>query len=157
MKEKMPWLKNRLREVGKTPTALAKALGIAAPRVYEMIAGRRHIQQSEIAPMAAFLDWTIEEINRHLPAHSKLPIRPDVVILHGANDQGMSVVLQAKLVHAMIDASPKVVDVDEIRDAVLTCIAERFSGRPIGMETIERGLALACFQVKLQGMARAPT
>jgi len=154
MKEKMPWLKTRLRELGRTPTALAKALGIAAPRVYEMIAGRRHIQQSEIAPMAEFLDWSIEEINRHLPAHSRLPL---AVITHapGAGMTETSAVIRQ--VCEMVKSAPKPVDMDEIRDAVLTMITERFAGRPIGMETIERGLALACFQVKMQALSRAPT
>ena len=152
MKEKMPWLKARLRALGKTPTALAKALGIAAPRVYEMIAGRRHIQPNEIEPMAKFLDWSMEEINSHLPEQSRLP---DVFISHNANTEGMSMVLQVKQVLAMVETAPKPVDMDEVKAAVLIMIAERFKGRPIVWDTIERGLALAAFECKLAGLSRA--
>src|SRR4249920_3160158 len=125
MKEKMPWLKARLREQGKTPTALAKALGVAAPRVYEMIAGRRHIQPNEIEPMAKFLEWSMEEINSHLPQQSRLP---DVFVSYGANTEGMSAVLQVKQVRALVETAPKPVDIDEVKSAVLGMIAERFKG-----------------------------
>ena len=66
-KDKMPWLKSRLREIGRTPAGLARHLDIGGPRVYEMIAGRRSMQPAEIAPAAEFLDWTIDELMRHLP------------------------------------------------------------------------------------------
>ena len=151
MKEKMPWLKARLRDLGKTPTALAKSLGIAAPRVYEMIAGRRHIQPNEIEPMAKFLDWSMEEINRHLPEQSRLP---DVFI--STNTAGMSALLaQVKQVQALVETAPKPVDMDEVKSAVLIMIAERFKGRPIVWDTIERGLALAAFECKLAGISQA--
>lgn len=152
MKEKMPWLKIRLRELGKTPTALAKSLGIAAPRVYEMIAGRRHIQPSEIEPMAKFLDWSIEEINKHLPEHSRAVMieakgSPRVFAAHSSAD--------ASLVRTMVDAAPRPVDMDEVKSAVLSTILERFKGRPIVWDTIERGLALACFECKQAALSQA--
>ena len=63
-KDKMPWLKSRLREISRTPAGLARHLDIGGPRVYEMIAGRRSMQPAEIAPAAEFLDWTIDELMR---------------------------------------------------------------------------------------------
>jgi hypothetical protein len=151
MKEKMPWLKTRLREMGRTPTALAKHLGIAPPRVYEMIAGRRHIQSSEIAPMAAFLDWSVGELNRHLPEHSRAVVvapegtRPLVVI----DGQHRAMVVK------MLDDAPKPVDAQEVKAAVLAMITERFKGRPIVWDTIEDGLALACMECKLASLSQS--
>jgi hypothetical protein len=66
-KEKMPWLKDRLRAVGRTPAGLARHLSIGGPRVYEMIAGRRGMQPGEIEPAAGYLDWSVEELIKHLP------------------------------------------------------------------------------------------
>ena len=60
MKANMQWLKIRLRELGKTPAALARELKVQPPRVYEMIGCRRFMQPDEIAPTAKFLDWTID-------------------------------------------------------------------------------------------------
>ena len=154
MKEKMPWLKARLRDLGRTPTALAKELGIAAPRVYEMIAGRRHIQPNEIAPMAKFLDWSVEEINRHLPEHSRA-----VVIGKPSADTAIVAIdgQHRVMVRKMLDGAPKPVDADEVKAAVLSMITERFQGRPIVWDTIERGLALACFECKLAAMSQPST
>jgi hypothetical protein len=148
MKEKMPWLKTRLRDLGKTPTALAKSLGIAAPRVYEMIAGRRHIQPNEIEPMAKFLDWSVEEINRHLPAHSRaVLVQPKVydMLLHDGQH----------LVMAMVKDAPKAVGCDEVKTVVFDIILERFAGRPIDWATIEKGLALAAFECRQAALSEA--
>ena len=145
MKEKMPWLKIRLRELGRTPTALAKALGIAPPRVYEMISGRRHIQPNEIEPMAKFLNWTLAELTERLPARSQ----PTVEHAPGS---GMT---HSAVVRRMVIDAPKLVDADEVKAAVLSCIAERFAGRPIGWGTIEHGLALAAFEMKMQSLSQS--
>lgn len=72
MDKKMPWLKTRLRTVNKTPAMLARHLGIAAPRVYEMIGGRRALQPSEMRQTAEYLDWSIEELASHLPAEARI-------------------------------------------------------------------------------------
>src|SRR5215475_5519135 len=72
MEAKMQWLKDRLRTVNKTPGGLARALGIAAPRVYEMIAGKRRMQSGEIEPTAVFLEWTTDELLDHLPKHARV-------------------------------------------------------------------------------------
>jgi len=67
MKVKMPWLKTRLREIGSTPTALARDLKVQPPRVYEMISGNRAMQPKEIEPTARHLKWSVEELLKHLP------------------------------------------------------------------------------------------
>lgn len=72
MKDKMPWLKDRLREVGRTPAGLARHLKIGGPRVYEMIAGRRGMQPDEIELTAAFLEWPIEQLIKHLPPEDRV-------------------------------------------------------------------------------------
>jgi hypothetical protein len=82
MKIAMPWLKDRLRKLGKTPTALARELKIEPPRVYEMIAGRRAMQPREVAPTARFLEWSIEELLQHLPPESRVMPTQD---LNGSN------------------------------------------------------------------------
>lgn len=63
----MPWLKTRLRALDKTPAGLARHLKVHAPRIYEMIAGRRGILPTEITPIAKFLDWPVEELLKHMP------------------------------------------------------------------------------------------
>jgi len=75
MKQKMPWLKDRLRTLNQTPTRLAHHLNIAAPRVYEMIGGRRAMQPDEIEPTATFLKWTVPELLARLPKEARvLPV-----------------------------------------------------------------------------------
>jgi hypothetical protein len=63
----MDWLKQRLKELERTPTQLARHLGIAPPRIYEMVAGRRSVQPSEIGKLAEFLQWKPHELLEHLP------------------------------------------------------------------------------------------
>ena len=58
------WLADRLAGVGKKKSELARHLGIPAPRVSEILRGSREIQSDEIAPMASFLNWTIEQLMR---------------------------------------------------------------------------------------------
>lgn len=58
------WLEHRLLEIGKKKSELARFLGIPAPRVSEIISGKREIQSDEIAPLAIFLNWTIEQLMR---------------------------------------------------------------------------------------------
>ena len=72
MKAKMPWLRDRLRMIGETPTGLARELEIAPPRVYEMIGGRRAMQPSEVEPTAAFLKWTVPQLLDHLPTKARV-------------------------------------------------------------------------------------
>jgi len=68
----MPWLKERLRTLNKTPAGLARELGVAPPRVYEMIAGRRAMQPDEIEPTARFLEWPVQDVIAHLPEEARV-------------------------------------------------------------------------------------
>jgi len=95
MKVKMPWLKARLRELDRTPTGLAQHLGIHAPRVYEMIAGRRGMQPNEIAPTATYLEWSVEQILQHLPEKARVLPVGAVTVSAAPNTAGMSAVLGA--------------------------------------------------------------
>jgi hypothetical protein len=70
--QKMPWLKTRLREIGRTPASLARHLGIGGPRVYEMIGGRRGLQPNEVEATAEFLNWPVEELLKHLPEEARV-------------------------------------------------------------------------------------
>jgi plasmid maintenance system antidote protein VapI len=63
---KRPWLKARLRALEKTPTALTRHLGLPASQIYEVIAGMRDIAPEWVEPMAAFLEWPVDELREHL-------------------------------------------------------------------------------------------
>jgi len=54
------WVKQRLRELGKTSRELARALGISPPRVSEMFAGNRAIDGDEVQKLARFLEMPVE-------------------------------------------------------------------------------------------------
>lgn len=89
MQNKMPWLKDRLREVGKTPASLARELRIQPPRVYEMIGGRRHMQPDEIKPTAHFLDWGVETLLEKLPPEARILLatpRDEIPVLATTRD-----------------------------------------------------------------------
>ena len=59
------WLDERLAQLpGKNKTGLAKAMGTTGPRVSEMLAGGRRIQEHEWQPMADYLEWTVEQLHR---------------------------------------------------------------------------------------------
>jgi len=137
MKKKMPWLKARLTELGKTPTALAGALGIAGPRVYEMIGGRRHIQPDEIEPMAKFLEWTVEELSKRMPE----------AVYASKVDKDLQQIVEKEPVrwqHVLKDA----VSADEVKDMILRQLVQHFEGRPIDWKVCEMGCALAAFEIK---------
>lgn len=51
----MDWLKLMLAAAGKRPADLARFLDIPPSRVYEMLAGKRRLQQDEISRTALFL------------------------------------------------------------------------------------------------------
>lgn len=58
----MQWLRQRLRQIEKSPADFARWLDIPPPRVYEMLKGRRRLQQGEIAKAAQFLGISEAEI-----------------------------------------------------------------------------------------------
>lgn len=51
------WLPERLAELNKSKSELARALGVGPARVTEMIGGTRDVQHDEIETMARFLEW----------------------------------------------------------------------------------------------------
>jgi hypothetical protein len=99
--------------------------------------------------MAAFLDWSVAELNRHLPEHSRAVVigKPETALVAIDGQHRVRV-------RTMLDSAPKPVDADEVKAAVLSMITERFQGRPIVWDTIERGLALACFECKLAALSQ---
>src|SRR5215471_8799136 len=115
-KAKMPWLKNRLREINKTPTALAKALKIEPPRVYEMIGGRRAMQPDEIKPTAKFLGWSITDLLARLPKEARvLPLGTRNGGLEGPRlrsdrDRVLYLVFTLERVNSMVDAALKEIE-----------------------------------------------
>ena len=60
------WLKARLRALEKTPTALTRRLRLPASQIYEVINGTRDIPPEWVEPMAAFLEWPVDELREHL-------------------------------------------------------------------------------------------
>ncbi|MEI7876246.1 MAG: S24 family peptidase [Alphaproteobacteria bacterium] len=58
----MDWLKQHLERVGKTPTDLARWLGIPPPRVYEMLKGKRRLQQDEIDKTAQLFGISVSRV-----------------------------------------------------------------------------------------------
>jgi len=58
----MDWLKPRLKSLGRTGAAFARALDIPKSRVYEMQNGTRRLQPQEIAPAARFLEISEPEL-----------------------------------------------------------------------------------------------
>ncbi len=66
----MNFLKERLVEIGKTPAAFARALGLPKARAYEMQKGDRRLQPGEIGPAARFLEWSEAELVARLEGRS---------------------------------------------------------------------------------------
>jgi hypothetical protein len=59
------WLDDRLAELpGKNKTGLARAIGSTPPRISEIIAGDRRVQEHEWAPMAEYLEWTLQRLHQ---------------------------------------------------------------------------------------------
>lgn len=58
----MDWIRERLRELGKSGAEFGRALGVPKARVYEMQKGARKLQPDEIGPAARFLDMTEADV-----------------------------------------------------------------------------------------------
>jgi SOS-response transcriptional repressor LexA len=68
------WLKSRLKELrpkGKSVNGLAKTLRIPAPRISEIIAGSRQVQSTEVARMAAYLEWPESVLLAHIDPNAR--------------------------------------------------------------------------------------
>jgi SOS-response transcriptional repressor LexA len=59
-----PWLESRLVAIAKPKIELARALGLSNSRVHELISGARKLKLSEVDRIAAFLEWSREELLR---------------------------------------------------------------------------------------------
>lgn len=51
---------------------------------------------------------------------------------------------------------PEPVGMDEVKDAVLAMLAERFDGRMLTWQVASEGLALAAFEIKQAALWRRP-
>jgi hypothetical protein len=56
---------------------------------------------------------------------------------------------------ACVGHSPEPAGVDELKDAVLRMIVERFGARPLSWEDATQALALAAFEIKQAGLRSA--
>lgn len=59
------WIKALIRDLrckGKNQNGLAEMLGLPQPRISEIIHGKRQVQVTELLPMAAYLEVTLEEL-----------------------------------------------------------------------------------------------
>lgn len=56
------WLSNRLKELGKKSRGLAQHLGVADSRITEIKKGLREIQTDELAAIATYLEWPVDEV-----------------------------------------------------------------------------------------------
>lgn len=62
-----PWIKPRVRELGKTLRALGEAMGgLDGSRLTEIMAGTRRVQPPEIEPMAKYLELPYDEVYMRL-------------------------------------------------------------------------------------------
>jgi hypothetical protein len=58
-----PWIKPRVRELGKTLTGLGQAMGgLDGSRITEIMAGTRRVQSAEVSKMAAYLELPYEVV-----------------------------------------------------------------------------------------------
>lgn len=56
------WIKSRLAEIGQSQNDLAAHLGIAQPRVSEIIKGTRRVSTTELPKLAAFLEMGVADV-----------------------------------------------------------------------------------------------
>jgi hypothetical protein len=62
-----PWIKPRVKELGKTLTGLGEAMGgLDGSRITEIMAGTRRVQSAEVPLMAAYLELPYETVYSRL-------------------------------------------------------------------------------------------
>lgn len=81
------WLKRRLTELGKTNRDLAQHLGLADPRITEILKGARQIQTDELSPLATFLEWTLSQLLKAMGISNQQEL-PDVGFMKGTVQAG---------------------------------------------------------------------
>jgi plasmid maintenance system antidote protein VapI len=57
-----PWLKARLREMGRTPTSLARHLGVQPPAIYPVVYGSQAMPREWVVPTASFLGLPVQTL-----------------------------------------------------------------------------------------------
>lgn len=75
----MSWLEDRLDELpGKSKVGLARALGIGPSRITEIVKGTRRVQAGEWAPMARYLDWSVDQLHLAIDGMplTPIPVKP---------------------------------------------------------------------------------
>lgn len=114
-----PWLEQRITAVGKKKIDLARHLGVNNSRVHEMISGERKIGLGEIDRIAAFLNWSREELLDHEtglpPASTAIAPMEGIEVnygrtydlpLYGAEDLGGGAFIMSSKPVQTIDRSP---------------------------------------------------
>jgi hypothetical protein len=71
------WLKDRIKQIGKTQMGLGKVLGLPRSRISEMITGERKISAAEVPTVASYLEWPVERVLAHLSDRAALPLNLD--------------------------------------------------------------------------------
>lgn len=74
-KKLRPWIEKRIEELspaGKSKSGLAKVLGIAPPRITEIILGERGVKVAETKKMADYLEWDEQHLTERLRGDSQL-------------------------------------------------------------------------------------
>lgn len=62
-----PWIKTRVKHLGKTLSGLGKAMGgLDSSRITEIMAGTRRVHAEEVRPMAAYLELPYEDVYSRL-------------------------------------------------------------------------------------------
>lgn len=56
------WLKQRLKELGKTQAGLGELLNLPSSRVAEIATGKRRIQSDELPVVARYVEWPISKV-----------------------------------------------------------------------------------------------
>lgn len=59
---KRPWIEKRLKQLDKTKSGLAEAMGLPPARVTEMMNGIRAVAVTELGPMSSFLQMHVAEL-----------------------------------------------------------------------------------------------
>lgn len=82
------WIADRLDEIGKTSAALAEEIGLPAPRVSDIIRGKRQVKLTEVHALASALEISVLEAVERLagnpvPTDELTDIGPDEICFNG--------------------------------------------------------------------------
>lgn len=98
------WISDRIDEIGSSQRAVAKALKLPQPRISEIIAGKREIKLSEVAPLAQALGLSVGAVMSNLGIDG-MPSREARVPLVGSVSAGGGVQKLEAIVD-YVDAPP---------------------------------------------------